>query len=331
MLNQKELASLAKGDAVYHLLLIKKFELRLTKQNKKYLSLELGDKSETVNANMFDNFEQVYNSFKNGDIVLVKGVVDEYQGSKQIRIVTINPVETSEDVSVYDFIPKSLRDIDEMRKEFDEKIESLSDIHLKTLVKNVFTEDRFEKFCIAPAGKSWHHSYIHGLLEHTLEVIKICELMCNIHPEINRDLLVSGAMLHDLGKTEELRYDGPFEYTDKGKLIGHIVITSMIINDEANEVVGFPEELKNCLIHITLSHQGKLEYASPVVPKTLEAITLYQADELSAKVNAYKNALSTQLKEDSKWTNFINLAATDLFKHGLTPEAAKQINKTLFD
>jgi 3'-5' exoribonuclease len=331
MLNQKELASLSKGDAVDHLLLIKEFELRLTKQNKKYLSLELSDKSETVNANMFDNFGQIYNSFRNGDIVLVKGIVDEYQGSKQIRIFSINALGISEDVSIYDFIPKSSRDVDEMKKEFEEKIESLSDVHLKTLVKNIFTEDRFGKFCIAPAGKSWHHGYIHGLLEHTLEIIKICELMCNIHPEINRDLLICGAMLHDLGKIEELKYNGPFEYTDKGKLIGHIVISSTIINDEVKKVMGFPEELKNCLIHIVLSHQGKLEYASPVVPKTLEAITLYQADELSAKVNAYENALSTHLKEGSKWTNFLNLASTDLYKHGLIPEEEKKVNKTLFD
>lgn len=331
MLNQKELASLSKGDSIDHLLLIKKFELRLTKQNKKYLSLELGDKSETLNANVFDNFEQIYNSFKKGDIVLIKGVIDEYQGSKQIKIFTISPARASEDVSIYDFIPKSLRDIDEMKKEFEEKVRSLSDIHLRTLVKNIFTEDRFEKFCIAPAGKYWHHGYIHGLLEHTLEIIKICELMCGIHPEINRDLLICGAILHDLGKTEELEYDGPFEYTDKGKLIGHIVITAMIINDEAKSIHDFPEELKNCLIHIVLSHQGKLEYASPVVPKTLEAIALYQADELSAKVNAYKNALLTQVKKDSKWTNFLNLASTDLFRHEITPEAEKEINETLFD
>ena len=105
----------------------------------------------------------------------------------------------------------------------------------------------------------------------------------------------------------------------------------MIINEEARKITGFPEELKNCLLHIILSHQGKLEYASPVVPKTLEAITLYQADELSAKVNAYKNALSTQMKADSKWTNFLNLASTDLFRHGINPELEEQINKTLFD
>jgi 3'-5' exoribonuclease len=155
--------------------------------------------------------------------------------------------------------------------------------------------------------------------------------MCDIHPQLNRDLLISGAMMHDFGKTEELKYDSTFEYTDKGKLIGHIVISAILINDEVNKIPGFPEDLKNCLIHIVLSHQGKLEYASPVVPKTLEAIALYQADELSAKVNAYKNALSTQMKAEGSWTNFLYLADTDLYSHGITPELEEKINKTLFD
>ena len=136
--------------------------------------------------------------------------------------------------------------------------------------------------------------------------------------------------MHDFGKTEELSVDASFSYTDKGKLIGHIVISAMLINEEAKKIKGFPEELKNNLMHIVLSHQGKLEYASPVVPKTLEAITLYQADELSAKVNAYKNTLASEVKGDSKWTRFINLAGTDLYKPDL--DNGDDIpGKTLFD
>ncbi|OGU31693.1 MAG: hydrolase [Ignavibacteria bacterium GWA2_35_9] len=331
MLNQKDLSALSKGDIVDHYLLIKKLEVRLTRQNKQYLNMELGDKSETLNANVFDNFEDIYNSFKNGEVVKVNGIIDDYQGTKQIRINFLNAVNPSDNISISDFLPKSTKDLTEMKKEFVKRIDTLSDYYLKTLMKTVFDEERLDKFLTAPAGKSWHHGYIHGLIEHTLEIIKICDLMCNIHPEINRDLLITGAMMHDLGKTEELKYDGAFEYTDKGKLIGHIIISAMIINEEARKITGFPEELKNCLLHIILSHQGKLEYASPVVPKTLEAITLYQADELSAKVNAYKNALSTQMKADSKWTNFLNLASTDLFRHGINPELEEQINKTLFD
>jgi 3'-5' exoribonuclease len=331
MLNQKDLSSLSKGEEVDHYLLIRKFEVRLSRQNKQYLNMELGDKSETLNANMFDNFEGIINTFKSGDVVKVNGVVDDYRDSKQIKINSITAVDDYDSISIIDFLPKSLRDVNEMKEEFQIRIDSLSDYYLKTLIKRIFSEERFEKFSTAPAGKSWHHGYIHGLIEHTLEIIKICDLMCDIHPQLNRDLLISGAMMHDFGKTEELKYDSSFDYTDKGKLIGHIVISAMLINDEVNKIPGFPEDLKNCLIHIVLSHQGKLEYASPVVPKTLEAIALYQADELSAKVNAYKNALSTQMKADSSWTNFLYLADTDLYSHGITPELEEKINKTLFD
>ena len=331
MLNQTDLALLTKGDAVDHFLLIRKFEIRLTKQNKQYLNMELGDRTVTLNANVFDNFDKISTSFKSGDIVRAKGTIEDYQGTKQIRISSIDAVDNTVDISVNDLLPKSLKDPDEMKREFLGRIELLSDYYLKTLMKKIFEGERLVKFTTAPAGKSWHHGYIHGLIEHTLEIIKICDLMCDIHPEINRDLLICGAMLHDFGKTEELKYNGPFEYSDKGKLIGHIVISAIMINEEAKKIENFPEELKNCLIHIVLSHQGKLEYASPVVPKTLEAIALYQADELSAKVNAYKNALLTQVKVESKWTNFLTLASTDLFKHELTHEVEEQINKTLFD
>jgi 3'-5' exoribonuclease len=154
--------------------------------------------------------------------------------------------------------------------------------------------------------------------------------MSDIHPEINRDLLICGAMLHDLGKIVELSFDSAFEYTDEGKLLGHIIIASMIVNKEIEKLTDFPSDLRKNLLHIILSHQGKLEYASPVVPKTLEAITLYQADELSAKVNAYKNAIFSQAAGNSCWTKFITLAQTDLHKHSLEGDREKS-NKTLFD
>jgi len=312
--------------------MIKRFELRFTKQNKHYINIELGDKSETINANVFENVDEIYNSFKNYEIVRVKGVIDEYQGSKQIRVNSFDIVREEDNVTIDDFLPKSLKDPEKMKEEIIQKINSLSDNYLKILMKRIFDGERFRKFLTAPAGKSWHHSYIHGLVEHTLEIINICELMCEIHPQLNRDLLICGAMLHDFGKTDELKYDGNFEYTDKGKLIGHIVLSAVLINEEINKIPGFPADLKDCLIHIVLSHQGKLDYGSPVVPKTLEAITLYQADELSAKVNAYKNALATQKKYEGKWTNFLHLAETDLFNHGIKSETEEQINKkTLFD
>src|SRR5690606_19945200 len=193
-------------------------------------------------------------------IVKITGSMDEYQGSPQVKIETMRLAKQSDSVSSKDFLPKSLRDIKVMKKEFKSRLEKIEDPDLNSLMKNIFTEERFDKYTSVPAGKMWHHSYISGLIEHTLEIIRICDLMSNIHPEINRDLLVCGAMLHDFGKIEELSFEPVFEYTDKGKLLGHIVIAAMIVNDEINKIASFPEDLKNNLLHLILSHQGKLEY-----------------------------------------------------------------------
>lgn len=333
MLNQTDISSLNKGDSIEHFLLVKKCEIRLTKNGKEYLSLELGDKSISCVSNLWDDvqgFKSIKNSLAVGDIVKITGSMDEYQGNPQIKIDSIRLSKQSDDVTPKDFLPKSLRDLKVMKKEFKSRMEKIVNSDLNSLMKNIFTDERFDKYTSVPAGKMWHHGYISGLIEHTLEIIRICDLMCDIHPEINRDLLVCGAMLHDFGKIEELTFEPVFEYTDKGKLLGHIVIAAMIVNDEINKITAFPENLKNNLLHLILSHQGKLEYASPVVPKTLEAITLYQADELSAKVNAYKNVIINEIKTDSKWTKFISLAGTDIHSHGLSnqPDDSK---KTLFD
>jgi 3'-5' exoribonuclease len=331
VLTQTDLSSLNKEDLIDHYLVIRKIEIRTAKNGSEYLSMELGDRSLSVNSNIWDNFEFIYKKFKTGDIVKVKGVMDDYRGIPQINISSIKVVSESENVSVSDFLPKSKRDPGKMKKEFFDRIENIFDHNLRTLLNNVFNEGNFRKFSNSPAGKSWHHAYVHGLLEHTLEIIKICDVMCDIHTEINRDLLISGAIMHDFGKTEELSIDASFSYTDKGKLLGHIVISAILINEETKKISDFPEELKNNLLHIVLSHQGKLEFASPVIPKTLEAITLYQADELSAKVNAYKNALSTEIKGDNKWTRFIALAATDLHQHNLSQRTNNEDDKSLFD
>lgn len=334
MLEQPDLARLKKGENVDHYLMIRKIEERSTKAGKSFLSLELGDKSTSINANVWNDtsgFNQLSGKAKSGTIVKVSGTIEEFQGIPQIKLNSIAFVDETTGVTPVDFLSKSSRDLTEMENEIFSRIEKINNSNLKTLLKNIFSGERLEKFKTAPAGKSWHHAYIHGLIEHTLEIVKLCELMCEFHKELNKDLLIAGALLHDLGKTEELTYDSAFDYSDKGKLIGHIVICASIIEEEAKKISGFPEELKNLLIHLVLSHQGKLEYASPVVPKTAEAIALYQADELSAKVNAYNNILKSEMSAENKWTKFIHLAQTDLYKQNFPSGNEREINNTLFD
>ena len=318
MLNQIDLNMVKKGDPINHYLLLKKCEIKLTKTNKEYLYLELADKTLSLSANVWENFSKMYTEIKTGDVVKVIGSMDDYQGVPQIKINSIKTADPADKLSPADFLARSKRNVEEMKNELITRIQKIKNSKLKMLMDQFFNEKNLLKFTAAPAGKYWHHSYLNGLLEHSLELIRICDLMCDIHPEINRDLVICGALMHDYGKTEELSFDSSFEYTTRGKLIGHIVISAMLINEGCKKIPDFPDDLRDCLLHIILSHQGKLEFASPVLPKTLEAITLYQADELSAKVNAYKSALS-EIKEKGKWTKFLPLASTDLFNHDILP------------
>lgn len=332
MPDQSEIINLSTGNPVDHFLLIRKFEIRNTKAGKKFLSLELGDQSSSIGANVWNDtsgFEKVSEGGKVGAVVKVAGTIDEFLGTPQVKVNSIRLATESDRISPKDFLPKSSLNLEKMKTEFLTRINKISDKNLKTLLNSIFSGNRLENFITAPAGKSWHHAYIHGLIEHTLELIKICDLMCDFHNELNRDILIAGAMLHDLGKTEELSYDSAFGYTDKGKLIGHIVICASLVEEEIKKLPEFPEELKNLLIHLILSHQGKLEYASPVVPKTPEAIALYQADELSAKVNAYIGTIKTEVAGEGNWTKFVQLAQTEIYKYSDEPE--RENNKSLFD
>ena len=313
MLNQKNIIEFEIGEDSQLYLLLTKLDKKITRTNKEFLSLELRDISSTISAKMWDGFEVFLQSAKVGSIVKVDCKFDEYNGTPQLIVNRIRLASESDNVTHSDFLPRSQRDLEEMKNEWKQIVSDLKNKYLKDLIHKIFDGETFEKYCNVPAGKAWHHSYLHGLLEHTLEIIKICKTACDIHPELNRDLIVAGAIFHDFGKTEELTYETNFDYTDKGKLIGHIVIAAMRIEEKAKEIIDFPEPLKNQLIHLVLSHQGKLEHASPVIPKMPEAVVLYHADELSAKSNAYLNVAKNDRQGDTNWTNFIRLAETAIY------------------
>ncbi len=330
MLNQKDLIEIKAGEDILHFLVADKVELKKAKSGKPYLNLELRDRSSTIPAKMWDNAEEIFSKINQGTIVKTAGKMEEFNGAPQIIIEKIRPVEAADNVSFEDFLAKSSRDLTEMTDELNGFISSIKNLYLKKLLKSIFTGDNLKKFQRAPAGKGWHHAYINGLLEHTLEIVKICELMCSFHKELNRDLLIAGALLHDFGKTEELTYDTVFDYTDKGKLLGHIVIAAIETEKAIDKIKDFPEELKEQLLHLILSHQGKLEFASPVEPKTMEAIALYQADELSAKTNAYIYAVLAEKNKGTNWTKYLPLAETSLFIPK-DDDNSEIPNKNLFD
>lgn len=310
---QKNICDLRAGEEILHYLAVNKIEIKTAKNNKNFVNLELRDKTGTISAKLWEGFESLINDLKEGSIVRVKGLVEEYMNQLQIKVDKIKIAPLEDGVTIHDFLPKSLRDPEEMKNELKKRITQIENPFLLKLLENVFTDDIFEKYSSAPAGKGWHHAYIHGLLEHTLEIIRICDLICSIHSQLNRDLLITGAILHDFGKIYELTYNNVFDYSDEGKLLGHIVIAAAEIEKQIETIKDFPQILRMQLIHLILSHQGKLEFASPIEPKTLEAIVLYHSDELSAKTNAYKNAILAEKSKGSNWTKFIPLANNSLY------------------
>lgn len=313
MLDQKPLNEFAVGDELLIFLIVSKCEIKTSKNGKLFLNLELRDKSAALPSKVWDNAEEYAKKLKEGTVVKVAGLVEDFNGAPQIKIDKIRPALESDNVKPEDFLPRSHRPLFEMMNELNSIIDSVSNPYLNQIVKTILSGEALDKYTRTPAGKGWHHAYIHGLVEHTLEIVRICELMCSIHPDLQRDLLICGALLHDFGKTEELTYDSVFDYSDKGKLIGHIMIGALTVEKVASSIPDFPDELKTQLIHLVLSHQGKLEFASPVEPKTLEAIVLYQADELSAKTNAYKYAIEADKNKGGRWTKYLPLAETSLF------------------
>lgn len=319
MLNQKSIRDLQNKDLIDHYFLLRKLEVKQKKDGNNYLVLEFSDKTGSISGNYWEGFEEFHRQAKVGAIVKVKGSVELFNERLQLKIETAAIVENSEEVTINDFLPNSLRDPDEMKKEFWKRVKRIQNDWLKNLLYNIFNQERFDRFCFAPAGKSFHHNYIGGLLEHTLEVVQICDLMCdiseksNFQPPINRDLLITGAILHDVGKIEELSYETAFDYTDKGRLLGHIVIAANWIYAACAQIPYFPEELQTLVLHLVLSHQGKLENASPVEPKTLESIILYYADELSAKTNAYRQIIQGGSDVNSNWTKYHHLIQSSLF------------------
>ena len=313
MLDQKPLNEFSVGDELLLFLIVSKCEVKTSKNGKLFLNLELRDKSVALPSKVWDNAEEYAKKLKEGTVVKVSGQVEDFNGAPQIKLDKIRPAQESDNVKPEDFLPRSRRPLTKMIDELNQVIDSVSDPYLNRLVKTILSGEGLDKYSRTPAGKGWHHAYIHGLLEHTLEIVRICELMCSIHSDLKRDLLICGALLHDFGKTEELTYDSVFDYSDKGKLIGHIMIGALTVEKVASSIPNFPEDLKIHLIHLILSHQGKLEFASPVEPKTLEAIALYQADELSAKTNAYKYAIEADRNKGTRWTKYLPPAETALF------------------
>ena len=308
----KTIRDLAPGDKITGFFIVRKKELQTKKDGAPYLRIGLGDNTGRISATIWDNAKAVYETFNVGDIVKVKGSVVTFRDSIQLSVARIRKAEPSDGVEKETFLKKGEIDTDALFRQLIQKTESVKNPHLRRLLERIFKNPEWEKrFQEAPGGKLWHHAYLGGLLEHTMAVVEVCETMARLYPMADRDLLIAGAILHDLGKLDEYGYDQGFiDFTDEGRLWGHISIGAQKVRsiiEELEKEEGFPDEPKKQIIHLVLSHQGKLEHGSPVLPQTLEAIILYYADEMDAKANALKHIIERDKEPGRKWSQYVNL------------------------
>ncbi len=298
--------------------LVTRKELGVSRSGAPYLNLKLMDSTGELDARVWDNAEELSKGFDKDDVVMVKGYAVSYQGGIQLNLSSISRVEEG-GYSLRDYLPSSQRDPEEMMEELDRVISTIGDRHIRELLRTLFSKkDVRERFKNVPAAKTMHHPYIGGLLEHVLSLCRLADFIGGHYKELNRDLLIAGAILHDIGKIYELRYTRGFDYTDEGRLIGHITMGVELVDSTADSIAGFPEELRVHLKHMILSHHGQLEFGSPKRPKTLEALVLSFIDDMDAKVQSMSSLMAKET--GTQWTAYNRFFERYIYRGRYTSE-----------
>jgi 3'-5' exoribonuclease len=279
-------------------------ELREGK-NDFFLKIRLQDKSGSINANVWNNAQKEAEGFEEGDVVKLKAMVISYKGQTQLTISKIRLADKSE-YNLEDYLAKSQKDPIQMADEFFKYVESVQDVNLKQLLKSIFDDKEFfARFTYAPAAKSWHHNYIHGLLEHTVSVARVCEYMSQYY-NVSRDLLITGALLHDVAKVYEYEQKPAIEFSIIGRLVGHLSLGDQLVCAKAAQINNFPAELLMMVRHLILAHHGEYEKASVRLPQTIEALALHLADNLDAQTIGVQQLMEIT-PADSEWSEFDKL------------------------
>jgi 3'-5' exoribonuclease len=275
----------------------------LSRSGAPYLRVRLADRTGEIEGRVWDGVEEFADLFERDDFIRIKAQATSYQDRVQLNIKSIKKVKDTE-VSLDEFLPSSLRDPEEMLAELIEIGQGIENDYLKQLVMAFLENEEFTAlFKRAPGAKRLHHSFLGGLLEHTLSVVNLIQKLKGYYEGINHDLLLAGGVLHDIGKVYELSYERSFDYTDVGRLVGHIVMGVEMVDKEIAGIEGFPVELAMLMKHLLLSHHGQYEWGSPTRPMTLEAQILHHLDDLDAKVKGIQEFMQ-KAQEGATWTDY---------------------------
>lgn len=295
---------LREGDMISSIYLCKDKKTLQTKAGKNYYSMQLHDKTGSVDGKVWDLSNGI-GHFESMDYIQVDAQVVSFQGALQLNIRRVRKAEDGEYDPV-DYMPCSKRNLDEMYAELLELINTVKEEHLHRLLELIFTEDAdfIKAFKIHSAAKTMHHNFAGGLLEHSLSVARLCEFYAKRYPVLNHDLLITAALCHDIGKMRELSSFPENDYTDEGQLVGHIVTGTIMLDEKMKEIAGFPVKLGNELKHCILSHHGELEYGSPKKPALIEAVALAFADNTDAKLEGFIELLDSTNNGTGEWLGF---------------------------
>jgi 3'-5' exoribonuclease len=294
-------SDLAAGQTITSFFLVHDKELRTGSSGKPFLCLELGDRTGTIEARMWENFEEAAAGISRDDFVKVQARVDMYRGRQQLILERLRRADPAE-IDPADYFPHTREDVAKLSAELRELAASVGNPWLRRLLGNVLEDPKILPLLErAPAAKRLHHAYLGGLLEHIVSLGELTRVVAARYPELDADVLLTGAVLHDIGKIHELDYERSFAYTTEGLLVGHIAMALELVTKKIEAIEGFPPRLKTLVQHLVLSHHGKLEFGSPCVPMFPEAVVLHYLDDLDSKMAAMRATLASAAGEGD-WT-----------------------------
>lgn len=279
-------------------------QVKAKKSGEPYLALTLGDRAGQIEAKMWDNVEEFIDIFEQDDFLKIKGLINKYKNRFQLTIHKLRRMQDAE-VDFSDYLPKTTKDIDELWRTLTDFVGTFKNPHLKSLV-DLFLSDQeiADRYRIAPAAKTLHHAYIGGLLDHVVSLFRSCDLLSRNYPQINRDLLLTGAFLHDIGKIHELTYNRSFSYSTRGQLLGHMIIELEMLQSKVAQLPNFPGDLKTLLEHLIISHHGQYDFGSPKLPMFPEALMLHYLDDLDSKMEAMRAQFEREGEVEGPWTSY---------------------------
>lgn len=279
-------------------------QIKPKKNGEPYLALTLADRTGQIEAKMWDNVTDAIGAFEQDDFIKVRGLLNKYNGRFQLTIHKLRSMDAGE-VDYADYLPKTTRDVDQLWSELAGYVANFQNPHLKALVQAFMDDAEIARaYKQAPAAKTLHHAFIGGLLDHVVSLFRSCDLLSRNYPQIDRDLLMTGAFLHDIGKIHELTYARSFSYTTSGQLLGHMIIELEMLHGKIAHLPGFPAELKILLEHLIISHHGEYEFGSPKLPMFPEALMLHYLDDLDSKMEAMRAHFEREEGTESEWTAY---------------------------